>query len=148
MMLARRAGGLLLALCSKNNEEDVLETFREHPEMPLKLEHFAARRINWEPKPANLVSVADELDLGLDSFLFIDDNPKECAEVEADCPEVLALPLPADAASIPDFLKHVWALDRRQATAEDRKRSEYYTQQAERLRHQRQASISLMSGFL
>ncbi len=140
MMLERHADGLLLCLCSKNNEEDVLETFREHPEMPLKLEHFVARRVNWEPKSANLVSLADELNLGLDSFVFIDDNPKECAEVAADCPEVLALPLPAVAAEIPGFLKHVWALDRRRATAEDRQRQELYAQRAERLRHQRQAS--------
>ena len=95
----RRAAreGMLLALCSKNNEEDVVETFRAHPEMPLRLEDFAARRINWETKGANLAALADELELGLDSFILVDDNPKECNEAQAGAPEVLALPLPADA---------------------------------------------------
>ena len=53
-MAARRAEGMLLALCSKNNEEDVVETFRAHPEFPLRFEDFAARRINWDSKGANL----------------------------------------------------------------------------------------------
>ena len=69
---------MLLALCSKNNEEDVVETFRAHPEMPLRLEDFVARRINWETKSANLAALAEELELGLDSFILVDDNPKEC----------------------------------------------------------------------
>ena len=85
-MAERRREGMLLALCSKNNEEDVVETFRAHPEMPLRLEDFAARRINWESKGANLASLAAELDLGLDSFILVDDNPKECTEAQAGCP--------------------------------------------------------------
>ncbi len=93
---------------------------RAHPEMPLRLDDFAARRINWEPKGANLAALAEELELGLDSFILVDDNPKECTEAQAAAPEVLALPLPADAAEIPDFLRHVWAFDRARVTAEDR----------------------------
>ena len=141
-MAERRRAGMLLALVSKNNEEDVTETFRAHPEMPLRLEDFVARRVNWEPKSANLASIAEELGLGLDSFILVDDNPKECTEAQAGCPEVLALPLPARAEDIPEFLKHVWAFDRARVTEEDRKRPELYAQQAERAMAER-ASASL-----
>jgi FkbH-like protein len=139
-MLEKRLRGMLLALASKNNEEDVLETFRANPEMPLRPGHFAAWRINWEPKSANLVSLAQELGLSLDSFILVDDNPKECAEVEADSPEALALLLPEDPAEIPRFLDHVWAFDRFEVTREDRTRAALYAQGAERRRLEKQAS--------
>jgi FkbH-like protein len=141
-MAERRRAGMLLALASKNNEEDVAETFRAHPEMPLRLEDFVARRVNWEPKSANLASIAEELGLNLDSFILVDDNPKECTEAQAGCPEALALPLPARAEEIPEFLKHVWAFDRARVTEEDRKRPELYAQQTERAKAER-ASASL-----
>jgi FkbH-like protein len=136
----RRRMGLLLVLASKNNEDDVVETFRAHPEMPLRLEDFAARRINWESKSANLAALAEELDLGLDSFLLVDDNPKECTEAQAGAPEVLVLPLPADPAGIPEFLRHVWAFDRARVTEEDRRRPELYAQKAERASAERAAA--------
>ncbi len=119
-MAERKREGMLLALVSKNNEQDVLDTFRSHPEMPLGLDDFAARRINWESKSANLAALAEELDVALDSFILVDDNPKECTEAQAAAPEVLALPLPSDPAEIPEFLRHVWAFDRARVTAEDR----------------------------
>ena len=75
-MAARRREGMLLALCSKNNEEDVIETFRAHPEMPLRMEDFAARRINWESKASNLGALAADLGLGIESFILVDDNPR------------------------------------------------------------------------
>jgi FkbH-like protein len=133
-MADRRREGLLLALCSKNNEEDVVETFRAHPEMPLRIEDFAARRINWDSKEANLGALAAELGLGIDSFILVDDNPKECTEAQAAAPGILALSLPAMAAEIPDFLKHVWAFDRTRVTEEDRRRPDLYAQRAERAR--------------
>jgi FkbH-like protein len=128
----RKRQGMLLALVSKNNEEDVLETFRAHPEMPLALEDFVARRINWEPKSANLASLAADLSLGLDSFILVDDNPKECREAQAAQPEVLAIPLPPDPREIPAFLRQVWAFDRAAVTAEDLRRSELYHVEAQR----------------
>jgi FkbH-like protein len=136
-MAARQREGMLLALCSKNNEEDVVETFAAHPEMPLRLDDFAARRVNWESKVANLATLTDELGLGLDSFILVDDNPKECTEAEAGAPDVLALPLPADPDDIPGFLEHVWAFDRSHVTQEDRDRARMYQQNAERVRAER-----------
>ena len=88
--------GFLLCLCSKNDEPDVLEVFDRRPDMVLKREHLVSWRVNWQPKSENIRSLAQELNLGLDSFIFLDDNPVECAEVRAGCPEVLTLRLPVD----------------------------------------------------
>ena len=139
-MVAQHDAGALLCVASKNNEDDVLETFRLNPSMPLRLEHFVAERINWEPKSSNIRSLAEELDLGLDSFIFVDDNPAETAQVNADCPEVLCLTLPRDNAQIPEFLRHVWAFDRLKVTGEDRRRSELYAQRIARSRLERKTA--------
>lgn len=137
--LEQREAGMLLALCSKNNEADVFETMAAHPEMPLKPEHLTAWRINWEPKSAGLDALAAELDLGLDSFVFADDDRRECAEVQASCPGVLTLALPEDAGERKDFLRQVWAFDRVKVTEADRKRAEQYAQRAERQKAARMA---------
>ncbi|MEO8125527.1 MAG: HAD-IIIC family phosphatase [Bryobacteraceae bacterium] len=130
-MLQQREAGMLLCLASKNNEEDVREVFANHPEMPLQLRHFTAWRINWESKADSLKSLAMELQLGLDSFIFVDDNPKECAEASDRIPELLSIPLPANVDEIPHFLDHVWAFDHAVITEEDRNRNAYYAQQQE-----------------
>ena len=139
-MVAQRDAGMLLCLASKNNESDVLATFAAHPEMPLRPEHCAAWKIDWESKASNLSALAADLNLGLDSFLFIDDNPKECSEVESSCPQVVALTLPADEREIPNFLAHVWAFDRLRVTSEDAARNEMYREEARRTQAARGAS--------
>ena len=98
----RQKEGMLLCVCSKNAASDV-EDLDAHPEMPLQRWDFAGWRVNWRPKSENIQALAAELSLGLDSFIFVDDNPMETAEVEAHCPGVLALTLPADASSSRDF---------------------------------------------
>jgi FkbH-like protein len=125
--------GFLLCLCSKNIEADVLDVFDRRTDMVLKREHLVSWRINWQPKSQNIRSLARELNLGLDSFIFLDDNPVECAEVCSGCPEVLTLRLPVDG-DIEGFLRHVWAFDRPHLTAEDRQRTAMYRQEAERTR--------------
>lgn len=139
-MTARRREGMLLALCSKNNEQDVLDVFAAHAEMPLSLADFVTRRIDWENKATGLAAIAAELDLGVDSIILVDDNPKECSEAQTGADEVLALPLPPRAEEIPEFLRHVWAFDRARVTEEDRRRAELYAQRAERSRAQRGAA--------
>jgi FkbH-like protein len=138
--LKKHGEGTLLGICSKNNEEDAIEVFRSHPEMPLQLNHFVATRINWEQKSNNLRSLATELSLGTDSFAFIDDDDKECAEVIANCPEVLALQISRDAREISKFLNHVWAFDRLTVTKEDLQRNESYRQEQLRSSVIRQAT--------
>jgi len=127
-MLRQQESGKLLVACSKNDEKDVIAVFNEGIPMPLRREHFAAWRVNWRPKSESLKSLAQELNLGLDSFILIDDNPLECAEVEANCPEVLTLQLPEDPALIPQFLDHCWAFDQLKTTAEDKDRASMYLQ--------------------
>jgi FkbH-like protein len=140
-MAQQRARGRVLALASKNNETDVVETFRAHPDMPLRLADFVARRVNWEPKSVGLEAIASELRLGLDSFVFIDDNPMEAAEVRAEWPEVAAIALPPIADEIPEFLRHVWVFDDAAiaVTGEDQRRTEAYAEQAQRADWERQA---------
>ncbi|MEO8597259.1 MAG: HAD-IIIC family phosphatase [Candidatus Solibacter sp.] len=133
-MADRRREGMLLTLCSKNNEEDVAATFRAHPGMPLALTDFAAQRVNWDSKAVNLAALADELELGLDTLILVDDSPKEVQEAQAGAPQALCLALPAQSAEIPEFLAHVWAFDRARVTDEDRRRGELYAQRAERTR--------------
>lgn len=133
-MLAQQRSGKLLCLCSKNSEADVIATFEQQPGMPLKLEHIAARRINWQRKSDNLRELAEELNLGLDSFIFVDDNPLECEEVRLALPEVLCVQVPSDAHRIQAYFNHHWAFDTLTVTDEDRRRTEMMQQnQARRL---------------
>lgn len=128
VLLEQRKAGMLLCISSKNNEQDVLDTFAAHPEFPLRLEHFTSWRINWASKGEHLVSLAEELSLGLDSFIFLDDNPKECAEVEDAAPEVLSLTLPQRIDDLPQWLDRLWVFDHPIITEEDRKRGASYQQ--------------------
>ncbi|WP_255992354.1 HAD-IIIC family phosphatase [Chitinolyticbacter albus] len=132
MMLEQKRAGVLLCLASKNDEADVRRVFEQRTDMPLSLADFVAIKVNWEPKSANIRELSAALGLGLDSFLFIDDNPVECAEVATALPAVAVLQLPQDAASIRQMLDHCWALDRLCVTAEDANRSESYKREAER----------------
>jgi FkbH-like protein/FkbM family methyltransferase len=122
-LAARRRQGMLLCLCSRNNERDVFATFAAHPDMPLRLGDFAARRVNYEPKSENVRALAEELGLRLDSFIFLDNDPVERAEVAARCPEVLTLQLPSAPDAVPDYLRRIWAFDSGPATTEDRQRN-------------------------
>ena len=94
----------MLAICSKNNADDVWEVFDNFPDMVLKREHFAAHRINWQDKATNLEELSEELSLGIDSFVFFDDNPLEREWVRAALPEVLVPDLPEDPCYRPGFL--------------------------------------------
>ena len=124
--------GFILALCSKNNFADVDDVLREHPHQILRGEHFAARRVNWLPKTDNLLSLAAELNLGLDSFIFVDDSDHECAAVRLRLPQVEVVQTPARAVDIPTCLDQVARLEILSLTAEDSAKTELYSQ--ERLR--------------
>jgi FkbH-like protein len=145
--LTRLAGdGVLVALCSKNEEPDVWRVFESRADCTLRRESIVASAINWQPKSANLRAMADRLNLGLDSFVFIDDNPVECAEVRAACPEILTLEWPQDAQQAIRLLQHTWELDARGATAEDRRRTELY--QEEFRRQELQAQTLTFRDFI
>ena len=125
-----QANGTLVCLASKNTEQDVLEVFEKRPEMVLKTEHIVAHRINWKSKSENIASLAGELNLGLDSFVFIDDNPVECAQVRAALPQVVTLQLPES--EIAQFLARLWVFDKVFVTAEDTRRTAMYRENAAR----------------
>lgn len=145
-MLQKYNEGMLLTICSKNNELDVWEVFEKNPNMLLKREHFVNYKINWSLKSENIKALAEELNLGLDSFIFIDDNASECSEVMTNCPEVLTLHLPADISQVHYYLQHVWAFDRFLVTEEDKKRSEMYM--SERKRQDVQKLSQTLPDFL
>ena len=124
--------GILLAVCSKNNLEDAWPVIEHHPAMVLKPAHFAARRINWNSKAANLREIAVELNIGLDSLVLLDDNPVERAAVRAELPEVLVPELPSDAAQYRAALLDLDVFESLALTAEDRARGRLYAAQAHR----------------
>ncbi|NEO42370.1 MAG: amino acid adenylation domain-containing protein [Moorea sp. SIOASIH] len=148
-IVTQQRAGKLICLCSKNQEVDVWAVFEHHDSMPLRKEHLVSWRINWKSKSENLKALAQELQLGLDSFIFIDDNPIECAEVQANCPEVLTIQLPTDSRHIPDFIKHIWAFDQLKVTAEDAARTDYYRQNVERekVRHESLTFEEFLDGL-
>ncbi len=88
--------GVLLAVCSKNNPEDVLEILEQHPHMLLKKEHFSVMKINWQDKAANIREIAKELNIGLDAIVFFDDSVVERELVKSLLPEVTVIDVPAD----------------------------------------------------
>jgi len=127
-----RGLGILLCIVTKNNESEFLEVFRTRT-MPLKLEDFVAYRSNWLEKSENIANIADELNLGLDSFIFIDDNPFEIEEVRARLGGVECHLFPKD--SPEDVLGFLWSIKSLQArglTAEDLDKTEQYRSESER----------------
>jgi FkbH-like protein/FkbM family methyltransferase len=137
-MLEQMHRGMLICLGSKNNETDVWEVFERRADMVLRREHLSAWRINWGLKSENILSLARELNLGLDSLIFLDDNPVECADVRANCPAVITLQLPQGGEQIERFLDHVWAFDRLPATAEDRTRTRMVQENLQREKYREQ----------
>jgi FkbH-like protein len=130
VLAAQKNQGKLLCICSKNEQEDVKRIFDSHPDLPLSWKDFAGTRINWAPKSINLRSLAAELGFDLSSFIFIDDDPIECAEVSAGCPQAVTIALPKQDCEA--FLDHCWALDAAGTTEEDSRRTEFYLTQQQR----------------
>lgn len=131
--------GILLAICSKNNAADVAPVFDRHPDMLLRMEHFAAERMNWRPKPDNLREIAAELNLGIDSLVFLDDNPAERSRVRMECPEVTVIELPEDPMEYARAIRDCPELQRLSVSDEDRHRGSLYQVQRQRTELERQA---------
>lgn len=131
-LLTLKSRGVMLAICSKNNEADVWEVFNRHDGMVVKRDDFVGHRINWVDKPTNIRAIAKELNIGLDSLVFVDDSSIEIERVRNDLPMVECIQVPEDAAR---FLQHFNAFrlfDREQVSDEDRIRSEMMIQERER----------------
>ena len=126
--------GVILAVCSKNNEDDVLEAWGKHPFQLIKQQHISAYRINWQDKATNIQELADELNIGLDSFVFIDDNPIERERVKQMLPMVTVPDFPEHPYLMSAFFKQVYSdnFQIHQLTNEDKGKTQQYVANAER----------------
>jgi FkbH-like protein len=125
------ARGVLLAVCSKNDPDRAAEVFVKHPEMVLRLSDFVSFKAGWGPKSESLRQMAAELDLGLDSFVFVDDSPAEIEIVRQFAPEVTTLLLGPDPAGHRAQLEDCRLFEPRSLTAEDTQRGAQYRRRAE-----------------
>jgi FkbH-like protein len=124
--------GILLAVCSKNNLDDALEAIDKHPGMLLRSRHFAAMRINWTDKAQNLREIALELNVGIDSLAFFDDNPFEREQVRAALPEVTVIDLPKNPLEYAATVRNCAVFERLALSAEDQQRTEMYAAEKQR----------------
>ena len=147
-LLQLSQSGVILTVCSKNNEADVLEVWEKNPFMALKKEHFAACRINWTDKATNIRELADELNIGLDSFVFVDDNPTERELIRQLLPMISVPEFPEQPYELPVFFKKMVDQFFRvySVTEEDKKKTEQYQANAARTRAQH--SFSTFEAFL
>lgn len=138
-LLTLEARGVILALCSRNNPEDVEQVFAARPEMAIPRERIAAAHIGWGPKSEGIKALAETLGLGLDSFVFVDDSPLEREEVRRALPEVAVPDFPEDPADLPAFGYELgWRFFYRVSVSdEDKRRTEQY-----RVRAQIQAEMA------
>jgi FkbH-like protein len=124
--------GILLAVNSKNNEEDAMRVLTDHPDMVLRREHFAGVRINWQDKASNLRELVRELNIGMDSVVYVDDNPAECDLIRRECPECEVVLVPDKPYLVPATVEHLPRIENARFTEEDRQKGEMYRAQAAR----------------
>lgn len=147
-LLELSKNGVLLTICSKNNEQDVLDVWEKNPFLVLKKEHFVTYRINWQYKATNIQEIAAELNIGLDSFVFVDDNPTERELIRQVLPMVTVPEFPSQPYELPVFFKQlvedyfkVYSI-----TDEDKKKTQQYKANASRALEQR--SFADFTDFL
>jgi FkbH-like protein len=145
-ILSLKDRGVLLAVCSKNDHARAMEPFEKHPDMVLRPGDFVSFQANWEPKSDNMRRIAAELNLGLDSFVFIDDNPAEIEIVRKFTPEVETILLGEDPAEYAGQLRDCRAFEPRRITVEDTQRSAQY--HSEQVRGSLMASAADMDSYL
>jgi len=131
-LLRLQRKGIYLALASKNNESDVWEVFEHHDAMILKREHIAISQIHWHSKTDSLIEIARVLNIGLDSFVFIDDSRFEIEQVQQSLPQVTCLQVPTESAYLPGMLRDCHLFDQLETTIEDRERTSMVLQEKQR----------------
>lgn len=128
---ALKSRGIVIAVCSKNDEDLARSAFEGHPAMRLKPDDVSIFVANWRPKPENIEQIARDLDLGLDALVFVDDNPAERAAVRRQLPEVDVISLPEDPAGFVDALASYPFFAMSTFTAEDERRTDQYRARAQ-----------------
>lgn len=130
--------GVILTVCSKNNEQDVLDAWKQHPFMQIGTDTISAYRINWNDKVSNIIELAEELNIGLDSFVFIDDNPVERERVKQFLPEVAVPDFPQNTYELINFFKNIYEdyFQTYTLTDEDIQKNKQYAENFKRKQHQ------------
>ena len=138
--------GVILAINSANNLDDALEVLRKHPYMVLKEDYFAAMKINWDNKISNMKAIAEELEIGIDSLVFLDDSKANRQMMREALPEVSIVDLPDDPALYLRTVANLRVFDSLQLTAEDRARGKMYADQRKRVEFEKTATD--IDGYL
>lgn len=146
LLLSYYNRGVILAINSRNNYEDAIKVIREHPYMVLREKHFAAMRINWQDKVQNMIELAKEINIGLDSMAFVDDNPREREQIKQALPQVLVVDMPASPFLYRQALENLNDFNVLALTEEDKMRGEMYY--ARRMRKQLEKSVVSLEDFL
>jgi len=129
VLLSLHQRGIILAINSKNNFEDAIKVIKEHPYMVLKEEHFASMRINWKDKVTNMKELVKEINIGLDSLVFIDDDPVNREFVKSVFPEILVVDLSNDPSTYASTIENIIDFSVLKITDEDRNRGKMYLKQ-------------------
>ena len=125
--------GIMIAIISKNDESIALEALKKHPEMILSLENICTHRINFLPKHINAIDIAKELNIGLDSAIFIDDNPSERLNMSKNLPEVMIAELPTDPCAYNSYISSLSVFKSFDITNEDVFRVQSYKENQRRV---------------
>jgi len=136
-LLSLHERGVILAVNSKNNFDDAIKVIKEHPNMILQEEHFANLKINWNDKVTNLREIAQEVNIGLDSMVFFDDDKINRDFVRSTLPEVLTIEMPEDPALYVQTLMELNDFNVTKITEEDKKRGKMYVEQRKRTEFQK-----------
>ena len=132
LLLYWRQQGVFLAVCSKNNPEDVRQVFRDHRAMVLRESDIAAWAVDWRPKSEQLPEIAKQLNLGIDALVFFDDSSYEITEVQSQHPLVRCVQVPSTPETIVSVAKHAMPFDKLEITSDDRSRVERYAVETNR----------------
>ena len=132
ILLGLNQRGIILAINSKNNFDDAIEVIQKHPNMILREDNFACIKINWDDKVMNLQKISEELNIGLDSMVFFDDDPINQEYVRASLPDVLVVDFPKDSSQYSQIITEMKEFDVLKITQEDTKRRDMYLGQKKR----------------
>jgi FkbH-like protein len=139
--------GILIGLCSKNNEADVLEVFRSHQDVVLKEENIVIHKISWADKASSLIQIASDLNIGVDSLIFVDDSSFEINLIKDQIPEILCIQVPNIISEFPSLLlSYINKYFNLNPTKEDLQKTEMYKKQF--LRNSSKDSFSSIEGYL
>ena len=146
VLLALYQRGIILAINSRNNEDEVLKVIREHPYMVLREENFATMKINWSDKISNIKEIAEELNIGLESIVYFDDDPINRELMSKAIPQIMTVSLPYDPSLYASTLMRINDFNTLAVTSEDMKRGQMYKQEQKRI--ELKNSVSNVEDFL